>query len=141
MRVPVSLQFECTINCVKEVGMQGYVCWPLTFSYLEWLSKNPFLVGDSFVVKLLMNDMGYSATELKSSHSMALLAFSLAGFGRPTGNADSAAGICSSSRHIGFMAENLPMAVWISFTRLKYLSSSKSESSSSSQVLVSWFES
>ena len=67
--------------------MQGYVCWPLTFIYLEWLSKKPFLVGDSFVVKLLMNDMGYSASELKSSHSTALLTFSLAGFGRLTGNA------------------------------------------------------
>ena len=29
------------------------------------------------MVKLLMNDMGYSATELKSSHSTALLTFSL----------------------------------------------------------------
>ena len=60
----------------QRVGMQGYVYWPLTFIYLEWLSKKPFFVGDSFVVKLLMNDMGYS-TELKSSHSTALLTFSL----------------------------------------------------------------
>ena len=96
----------------QRVGMQGYVCWPLTFIYLEWLSKKPFFVGDSFVVKLLMNDMGYSATELKSSHSTALLIFSLAGFGRPTGNADSAAGICSSSRHVCFTAENLSRAVF-----------------------------
>ena len=96
----------------QRVGMQGYVCWPLTFIYLEWLSKKPFLVGDSFVVKLLMDDMEYSAAELKSSHSTALLTFSLSGFGRPTGNADSAAGICSSSRHVCFTAENIPMAVF-----------------------------
>ena len=48
------------------------------------------------MVKLLMNAMGYSAMELKSSHS----------------TADSAACTCSSSRHVCFTAENLAMAVF-----------------------------
>ena len=94
------------------------------------------------MVKLPINAMGYSATWLKYSHSTVRLAFSLPGFRRPTGITDSAAFTCSSSRYVCFTAENLAMAVFrISFTRLKYVSSSKSESLSSSQVLVSSSES
>ena len=85
----------------QSVGMQGYVCWPLTFIYLEWLSKKPFWVGDSFVVKLQMNDMGYSATKLNYSHSTALLTFSLAGSGRLTGYMDLATSACTSRLFYG----------------------------------------
>ena len=83
------------------LALKRYVCWPLTFIYLEWLSKKPSLVGDSFVVKMLMNGMGYSATKLKSSHSMALLTFSLAGFGRLTGYMDPAVPSCTSRLFYG----------------------------------------
>ena len=34
------LLFSCSLiydQLRQSVGMQGYVCWPLTFIYLEWL--------------------------------------------------------------------------------------------------------
>ena len=83
LRIPVFVQFEQMYDQLRQsVGMQGYVCWPLTPIYLEWLLEKPFLIGDFFVVKRLIIAMGYLCSAgLKYSHSSARLTFPLAGFG------------------------------------------------------------
>ena len=110
--------FLCSLK-VRSIASKRWHASLCVLASDFYLSKKPFLVGDFFVVKLLMIVIGYSARRnLNYSHSSACLTFPLAGFGRPTGNADSAPCTCGSSSYVCFTVENLAMAVcWISLTR------------------------